>query len=100
MILNYKPYIDRVLLNCPSWGERNMKRVAEVIDAGLIQSRLHNGISFENKETLNQNSAILYEAIDQTRGWFYTLLAISTLLFDEPSAKLPVFGCADKYGQK
>jgi isoleucyl-tRNA synthetase len=103
----HKPYIDRVLLNCPSCGERKMKRVAEVIDCWFDSGSMPFAqwhYPFENKEIFESKypADFISEAIDQTRGWFYTLLAISTLLFDEPSYKncLVLGHVQDKYGQK
>ena len=85
----HKPYIDNVYLNCPKCGG-SMKRVPEVIDCwydsgSMPFAQWH--YPFENKEKFEQNfpANFISEAVDQTRGWFYTLLAISTLLFDEPA---------------
>ncbi|NLK96907.1 MAG: isoleucine--tRNA ligase, partial [Epulopiscium sp.] len=87
----HKPYIDNVYLNCPECGG-TMKRVTEVIDCwydsgSMPFAQWH--YPFENKEKFEQNfpANFISEAVDQTRGWFYTLLAISTLLFDEPAYK-------------
>jgi len=83
----HKPYVDKVLLNCPKCREK-MKRVSEVIDCwydsgAMPFAQWH--YPFENKEIFEANYPAQYisEAVDQTRGWFYTLHAISTLLFDE-----------------
>ncbi|MCI8700338.1 MAG: isoleucine--tRNA ligase [Clostridia bacterium] len=85
----HKPYIDEVYLKCPECGN-NMKRAKEVIDCwfdsgSMPFAQLH--YPFENKEIFEANfpAQFISEAIDQTRGWFYTLLAISTCLFDKPS---------------
>jgi isoleucyl-tRNA synthetase len=85
----HKPYIDNVELTCPKCGA-GMKRVSEVIDcwfdAGSMPfAQWH--YPFENKEIFENAfpANFISEAIDQTRGWFYTLLVISTLLFDESS---------------
>ena len=87
----HKPYIDNVYLNCPKCGG-SMKRVTEVIDCwydsgSMPFAQWH--YPFENKEIFEENfpANFISEAVDQTRGWFYTLHAISTLLFDEPAYK-------------
>ena len=85
----HKPYIDNVHLKCPHCG-KEMTRAKEVIDCwfdsgSMPFAQLH--YPFENKELFEENFPAQYisEAVDQTRGWFYTLLAISTCLFDKPS---------------
>ncbi|MDL2234754.1 isoleucine--tRNA ligase [Christensenellaceae bacterium OttesenSCG-928-L17] len=85
----HKPYIDAVHLNCPKCGG-DMARVSEVIDCwydsgAMSFAQFH--YPFENKELFAQRypADFISEAIDQTRGWFYTLLAISTCLFDDPA---------------
>ena len=85
----HKPYIDKVYLKCPECGSQ-MERAKEVIDCwfdsgSMPFAQLH--YPFENKELFEANfpAQFISEAIDQTRGWFYTLLAISTCLFDKPS---------------
>lgn len=85
----HKPYIDRVHLNCPKC-RGDMQRVPEVIDCwydsgSMPFAQWH--YPFENKEQFEQNfpANFISEAVDQTRGWFYSLLAISTLLFDKAS---------------
>ncbi len=85
----HKPYIDNVEVLCPECG-KVMKREPVVIDCwydsgSMPFAQWH--YPFENKETFEKRypANFISEAIDQTRGWFYTLLAISTLLFDEPS---------------
>ncbi len=85
----HKPYIDNVYLKCPECGSK-MERAKEVIDCwfdsgSMPFAQLH--YPFENKELFEANfpAQFISEAIDQTRGWFYTLLAISTCLFDKPS---------------
>ena len=85
----HKPYIDQVHLHCPKCG-KEMQRVKEVIDCwfdsgSMPFAQLH--YPFENKELFEKNfpAQFISEAVDQTRGWFYTLLAISTCLFDRPS---------------
>ncbi|MBS7262326.1 MAG: isoleucine--tRNA ligase [Eubacteriales bacterium] len=84
----HKPFIDAVTLRCPKCGG-TMHRVKEVIDCwydsgSMPFAQLH--YPFENKEQFEKNfpADFISEAIDQTRGWFYTLLTISTLLFDRP----------------
>ncbi len=85
----HKPYIDHVLLQCSVCG-KEMKRVSEVIDcwydSGSMPFAQHH-YPFENKELFEQNfpAQFISEAVDQTRGWFYTLLAISTAIFDKSS---------------
>lgn len=86
----HKPYIDRVILKCKCGGE--MKRTPEVMDCwfdsgSMPFAQLH--YPFENKEVFEQQfpANFISEAVDQTRGWFYTLLAISTLLFDKAPFK-------------
>ena len=103
----HKPYIDRVFLRCPECKEGKMKRVPEVIDCWFDSGAMPFAqwhYPFENQELFNENfpADFISEAVDQTRGWFYTLLAISTLLFDQPSYKnVIVLGLIlDKDGQK
>jgi len=102
----HKPFIDEVLLNCPKCSGK-MKRVSEVIDCwfdsgAMPVAQWH--YPFENRELFESHfpADFISEAIDQTRGWFYTLLAISTLLFDKPAFKnVIVLGHVnDKDGQK
>lgn len=85
----HKPYIDNVYLKCPKCGKA-MKRAKEVIDCwfdsgSMPFAQLH--YPFENKELFEKNypAQFISEAVDQTRGWFYTLLAISTAIFDKAS---------------
>ncbi|MNO54455.1 Isoleucine--tRNA ligase [compost metagenome] len=85
----HKPYIDNVHLNCEKCG-KEMKRYSEVIDCwfdsgSMPFAQLH--YPFENKEAFEKNfpAQFISEAVDQTRGWFYTLLAISTAIFDTNS---------------
>ncbi len=82
----HRPFIDAVTIRCPECG-REMHRVKEVIDCwydsgSMPFAQWH--YPFENKEMFESNfpADFISEAIDQTRGWFYTLEAISTLLFD------------------
>jgi isoleucyl-tRNA synthetase len=85
----HRPYIDDVLLPCPACGGR-MRRVESVIDAwydsgAMPFAQFH--YPFEGEELFEERfpADFICEAIDQTRGWFYTLLAESTLLFDTSS---------------
>lgn len=102
----HKPFIDRVHIKCPKCGKQ-MTRVPEVIDcwfdSGSMPFAQHH-YPFENKELFEQNypADFISEAVDQTRGWFYTLMAISTLLFDKsPFKNCIVMGhVQDKNGQK
>ena len=102
----HRPYIDDVTIKCPECGKQ-MKRVPEVIDcwfdSGSMPFAQHH-YPFENKELFEQQfpADFISEAVDQTRGWFYSLLAISTLLFDrEPFKNVIVLGLVqDENGQK
>lgn len=88
----HRPYIDRIEIKCPECG-KPMHRVTEVIDCwydsgSMPFAQWH--YPFENKEEFESRypANFISEAIDQTRGWFYTMLAVSTLLFDDvPSYK-------------
>ncbi len=87
----HKPYVDQVKLRCPECNGE-MTRVSEVIDCWFDSGSMPFAqwhYPFENKELFEQNfpANFISEAIDQTRGWFYTLMAISTLLFDESPYK-------------
>ena len=102
----HKPFIDNVHLTCPECSG-TMTRVSEVIDCwfdsgSMPFAQLH--YPFENKELFDENfpADFISEAVDQTRGWFYTLLAIGTLLFDKaPFKNCIVLGhVQDKNGQK
>jgi isoleucyl-tRNA synthetase len=102
----HRPFIDEVLINCPKCNGK-MKRVDPVIDCwydsgAMPFAQWH--YPFENKELFEDNfpADFISEAVDQTRGWFYSLLAISTLLFDKPSYKnVIVLGLVqDENGQK
>ena len=102
----HKPYIDNVELKCPKCGKK-MKRVKEVIDCwfdsgSMPFAQLH--YPFENKELFEKNfpAGFISEAIDQTRGWFYTLTAIGTALFGRtPFENCIVLGhVLDGKGQK
>ena len=102
----HKPYIDNVKLRCPECGGE-MTRVTEVIDCwydsgSMPFAQYH--YPFENKELFDANfpAQFISEAVDQTRGWFYTLMAISTILFDRsPFENCVVLGhVLDKNGLK
>ena len=102
----HKPYVDNVKLTCPECGGE-MTRVTEVIDCWFDSGSMPFAqwhYPFENKELFEENfpANFISEAIDQTRGWFYTLIAISTLLFDKsPYKNVIVLGhVQDKNGQK
>ncbi len=102
----HRPYIDAVTIKCPECGKQ-MKRVPEVIDcwfdSGSMPFAQHH-YPFENKELFESQfpADFISEAVDQTRGWFYSLLAISTLLFDKaPFKNVIVLGLVqDENGQK
>ncbi len=102
----HRPYIDAVTIRCPKCGGR-MHRVPEVIDcwfdSGSMPFAQHH-YPFENKELFEQQfpADFISEAVDQTRGWFYSLLAISTLLFNKaPYKNVIVLGhVQDENGQK
>lgn len=87
----HRPYVDEVTITCPECGKQ-MHRVPEVIDcwfdSGSMPFAQHH-YPFENKEIFEQQfpADFISEAVDQTRGWFYTLLAISTLLFHKAPYK-------------
>lgn len=102
----HKPYIDNVHLKCPHC-EKEMTRAKEVIDCwfdsgSMPFAQLH--YPFENKELFEKNfpAQFISEAVDQTRGWFYTLLAISTCLFDKASYEncIVLGHVLDEKGQK
>ena len=100
------PYIDAVTIKCPECGGE-MKRVPEVIDCWFDSGSMPFAqwhYPFENKEIFAERypADFISEAVDQTRGWFYSLLAISTLLFDNASYKnVIVLGhVQDKDGKK
>ncbi len=87
----HKPYVDQIKLRCPECNGE-MIRVSEVIDCWFDSGSMPFAqwhYPFENKELFEQNfpADFISEAIDQTRGWFYTLMAISTLLFDKAPYK-------------
>ena len=102
----HKPYVDQVHIRCEKCGGQ-MTRVSEVIDCWFDSGSMPFAqwhYPFENKEQFDKNfpADFISEAIDQTRGWFYTLMAISTLLFDQsPYQNVIVLGhVQDKLGQK
>ena len=102
----HRPYIDSVTIKCPECGGE-MKRVPEVIDCWFDSGSMPFAqwhYPFENKEIFDERypADFISEAVDQTRGWFYSLLAISTLLFDNASYKnVIVLGhVQDKDGKK
>ena len=102
----HRPYIDAVTIKCPECG-KDMHRVPEVLDcwfdSGAMPFAQHH-YPFENKELFAQQfpAKFISEAVDQTRGWFYSLLAISTLLFNKaPYENVIVLGhVQDADGQK
>ena len=102
----HRPYIDKVTLTCPECGGE-MHRVPEVIDCWFDSGSMPFAqwhYPFENHDKFEENfpADFISEAVDQTRGWFYTLLAISTLMFDKaPFKNCLVLGhVLDKYGKK
>ena len=102
----HRPYIDEILCTCPKCGKK-MKRVPEVIDcwfdSGAMPFAQHH-YPFENKELFESQfpAQFISEAVDQTRGWFYSLMAESTLLFNRsPYENVIVLGLVqDENGQK
>ena len=102
----HRPYIDEITITCPECGKQ-MKRVPEVIDcwfdSGAMPFAQHH-YPFENQEVFEKQfpAQFISEAVDQTRGWFYSLLAESTLLFDKaPFENVIVLGhVQDENGQK
>ena len=102
----HKPYIDAVHIKCPKCGKQ-MTRVPEVIDCWFDSgsapfAQWH--YPFENKDIFEKRfpADFIAEAVDQTRGWFYSMLAVSTLVFDEPSYKncISMGHVLDKFGIK
>ena len=102
----HRPYIDSVTITCPECG-KEMHRVPEVIDcwfdSGAMPFAQHH-YPFENKDLFEQQfpADFISEAVDQTRGWFYSLLAISPLIFNKaPYKNVIVMGhVQDENGQK
>ncbi len=102
----HRPYIDKFEITCPKCGKK-MHRVKEVIDCwfdsgAMPFAQLH--YPFENKELFEKQfpAQFISEAVDQTRGWFYSLHAEATLLFNKPAFKnVIVLGLVqDENGQK
>ena len=102
----HRPYIDAVTITCPHCGKQ-MHRVSEVIDcwfdSGSMPFAQHH-YPFENQDLFEKQfpADFISEAVDQTRGWFYSLLAISTLIFNKaPYKNVIVLGhVQDENGQK
>ena len=102
----HRPYIDKITIPCPKCG-KEMHRVPEVIDcwfdSGAMPFAQHH-YPFENKELFEKQfpAQFISEAVDQTRGWFYSLMAESTLLFNKaPYENVIVLGhVQDENGQK
>ncbi|MCI8863546.1 MAG: isoleucine--tRNA ligase [Lachnospiraceae bacterium] len=102
----HRPYIDEITIKCPECG-REMHRVPEVIDcwfdSGAMPFAQHH-YPFENQDLFEQQfpAQFISEAVDQTRGWFYSLLAESTLIFNKaPYENVIVLGhVQDENGQK
>ncbi len=102
----HKPYIDNVYLKCPKCGKK-MKRAKEVIDCWFDSGSMPFAqwhYPFENKDKFDTNfpAGFISEAVDQTRGWFYTLTAVGTALFGQtPFENCIVLGhVLDEHGQK
>ena len=102
----HKPYIDDVYLKCPKCGKK-MKRAKEVIDCWFDSGSMPFAqwhYPFENKDKFDNNfpADFISEAVDQTRGWFYTLMAVGTSLFGtSPFKNCIVLGhVLDEHGQK
>ncbi|RGS72978.1 isoleucine--tRNA ligase [Mitsuokella sp. AF21-1AC] len=102
----HRPYIDKVTIKCPDCGQE-MHRVPEVIDCWFDSGSMPFAqwhYPFENKEIFAKRfpADFISEAVDQTRGWFYSLIAISTLLFHKaPYKNVIVLGhVQDKDGRK
>ncbi|OGC74453.1 MAG: isoleucine--tRNA ligase [candidate division Zixibacteria bacterium RBG_16_40_9] len=102
----HKPFVDQITLKCEKCSGK-MYRTPEVIDVwfdsgAMPYAQWH--YPFENQDRFKQNfpSDFISEAIDQTRGWFYSLLAISAFLFDQPAYKklIVIEFIQDKFGQK
>ena len=102
----HRPYVDEIVIKCDRCGQE-MHRVSEVIDVWFDSGSMpfaQYHYPFENKEIFNKNfpADFICEAIDQTRGWFYTMLTISTILFNKSSYKnvLCLGLINDEHGQK
>lgn len=101
----HRPYVDRIHLRCACGGK--MSRTPEVIDCWFDSGSMPYGqwhYPFENQDKFKEHfpADFICEGLDQTRGWFYSLLAISTLLFGEPAFKQVLVNdlILDKHGQK
>ena len=102
----HRPFVDDVIITCPDCG-KPMHRVPEVIDCWFDSGAMPFAqwhYPFENEDIFNDNfpADFISEAVDQTRGWFYSLMAISTLLFDKaPYKNVIVLGhVLDENGEK
>lgn len=102
----HRPFVDQVYLTCPECG-KSMKRVPNVIDCWFDSGSMPFAqwhYPFENEKMFKEHfpADFISEAVDQTRGWFYTLMAISTVLFDQaPYKNVIVLGLVqDENGQK
>ena len=102
----HKPFIDEIELTCPSCSGR-MRRVPEVIDVWFDSGAMPFAqwhYPFEHKENFDKlfPAEFISEAVDQTRGWFYSLLAISTMFYDQPCFKncIVIEFVVDKEGKK
>ena len=102
----HRPYVDEVTIACPHCGQQ-MRRVPEVIDCWFDSGSMpfaQYHYPFENQALFESQfpASFISEAVDQTRGWFYSLLAISTLLFDRsPYENVLVMGLVqDEEGKK
>ena len=102
----HRPYIDAVTIKCPKCGKQ-MHRVPEVIDCWFDSGSMpfaQHPYPFENKDLFEAQfpADFISEAVDQTRGWFYSLLAVSTLIFNKaPFKNVIVLGhVQDENGQK
>ncbi|MFO7892024.1 MAG: isoleucine--tRNA ligase [bacterium] len=102
----HKPFIDEIKISCPDCG-KEMQRTPEVIDCwfdsgAMPYAQFH--YPFEDKTLFNKNfpADFIAEGVDQTRGWFYSLLAISTIISGKPSYKscISIEMILDKEGQK
>lgn len=102
----HRPYIDEITIKCPECG-KEMHRVPEVLDCWFDSGAMpfaQYHYPFENKELFERQfpAQFISEAVDQTRGWFHSLLAESTLLFNKaPYQNVIVLGhVQDEHGQK
>ncbi|HEX7976699.1 MAG TPA: isoleucine--tRNA ligase [Anaerolineales bacterium] len=88
----HRPYVDEIRFPCPECGQGKMQRVPELIDVWFDSGSMPVGqwhYPFENQETFQKQypADFICEAVDQTRGWFYSLHAISTMLFESEAFK-------------